>query len=184
MPGRKPLTLDDARRKRLLDALALGATIRLAAAACGVSEDTLARWRKANPALQADMDAAEAQGAVQALSVIKQAAASGTWQAAAWLLERRYPLEFGRTTPQAREDVTQGQAQSDPVADARLARIVEETAARLAAAVPDGGAIAQASIPTPSIPTPSKRPPRSAHLTPPLSHLAEYTRADCADAKN
>lgn len=147
MPGRKPLTLDDARRKRLLDALAMGATKRLAAAACGVSEDTLARWRKAHPGLQADMDQAEAQGAVQALAVIKQAAASGTWQAAAWLLERRYPLEFGRTTPQVREEATQTTPLTDPVADARLARIIETTATRLAA-VPDGGASTQATPPS------------------------------------
>lgn len=96
---RKPIELDDARRRRLLAALEAGATIKMAAAAAGVSEDTLSRWRKAGPDLEADMQQAEAAGAVRALGVIQEAAASGTWQAAAWLLERRYPGEYGRRVP-------------------------------------------------------------------------------------
>lgn len=100
---RKPIELDDARRRRLLAALEAGATIKMAAAAAGVSEDTLSRWRKAGPDLEADMQQAEAAGAVRALGVIQQAAASGTWQAAAWLLERRYPGEYGRRVPKVDE---------------------------------------------------------------------------------
>ena len=99
--ARKPIELDEARRGRLLAALEAGATLRMAAAAAGVSEDTLSRWRKTRPGLQAEMDQAEAQGAVKALEQIRAAAQGGAWQAAAWMLERRYPNEYGRRAPVA-----------------------------------------------------------------------------------
>lgn len=99
--ARKPIELDEARRGRLLAALEAGATLRMAAAAAGVSEDTLSRWRRNRPGLQAEMDQAEAQGAVKALEQIRAAAQGGAWQAAAWMLERRYPNEYGRRTPAA-----------------------------------------------------------------------------------
>jgi hypothetical protein len=37
-----------------------------------------------------DVDMAEAQGAIKSLALIQSAAMSGSWQAAAWLLERRH----------------------------------------------------------------------------------------------
>lgn len=101
--ARPAIKLDEGRRKRLLAALEAGATLRMAAAAAGVSEDTLARWRKADADLQADIETAEARGAVRALEVIQAAAAAGTWQAAAWMLERRYPADYGRRVPPAED---------------------------------------------------------------------------------
>lgn len=139
---RKPIELDTARRRRLLAALEAGATIKMAAAAAGVSEDTLSRWRKAGPDLEAEMLQAEAAGAVRALGVIQSAAASGTWQAAAWLLERRYPGEYGRRVPKVDEapDVIRSMLDAslermnklygpqqdtlDAETDARLARLI------------------------------------------------------------
>lgn len=100
---RPAIKLDEGRRKRLMAALEAGATLRMSAAAAGVSEDTLARWRKADADLQADIETAEARGAVRALEVIQQAAAAGTWQAAAWMLERRYPADYGRRVPPAED---------------------------------------------------------------------------------
>lgn len=35
-----------------------------------------------------------------AVQVIQQAAKDGSWQAAAWMLERRYPDDYARTTKQ------------------------------------------------------------------------------------
>lgn len=98
--GRPPIELDEARRARMLAALEAGATLRIAAAAAGVSESTLRRWR--DRAGDDEMKAAEARGALLALQAIRDAAMGphpGTWQAAAWLLERRYPAEYGRQAP-------------------------------------------------------------------------------------
>ena len=92
----RKIVLDETRKDRLLEALRLGATLRMAAAACGVSEDTLARWRQHHPELQAEIETAESIAALDALNTIRLAAQGGTWQAAAWLLERRYPKEYGR----------------------------------------------------------------------------------------
>ena len=39
---------------------------------------------------------AEGAGVERALRVIREASESGTWQAAAWLVERRYPADYGR----------------------------------------------------------------------------------------
>ena len=41
---------------------------------------------------------AEAKDKLKRLAIIRQAAESGTWQAAAWELERRYRDEYGRST--------------------------------------------------------------------------------------
>lgn len=97
---RKPIELDDARRRRLLSALEVGATLELAARAAGVSAATLKRWRNCDE----EIAQAEARGAVRALETISAAASGahpGQWQAAAWLLERRYPDSYARRPPRA-----------------------------------------------------------------------------------
>ena len=42
------------------------------------------------------MQVAEAKGEVKYVGVIRDAANTGTWQAAAWFLERKYPDRWGR----------------------------------------------------------------------------------------
>lgn len=100
--GRPPIELDEARRRRLVAALEAGATFELAARAAGVSAATLKRWRDDDD----ELAQAEARGAVRALEVIQAAAAgphAGQWQAAAWLLERRYPDSYGRRPPRVED---------------------------------------------------------------------------------
>ncbi len=46
--------------------------------------------------LQEDVAQAEAQSIADHLAIVTTAARTGTWQAAAWTLERRWPGEFGR----------------------------------------------------------------------------------------
>jgi len=82
---------------RVVEAVKAGATYKLAAAAGGVDESTLHRWmaagrdsgRQPYRAFYQRVKEAETAGARAALDAIQEAAGS-RWQAAAWLLERRY----------------------------------------------------------------------------------------------
>ena len=91
----------------LVRAVRAGKTYRLACRAANIDESTLRQWiargegrhkRRAAPeyvALVAVMKKAESDRAEEALETIR-AAAKEHWQAAAWFLERRYPLDYGR----------------------------------------------------------------------------------------
>jgi hypothetical protein len=94
MPASK---LNDDVVSRLSFALRQGSTYDLAAQYAGICRKTLYSWLcKANdgddaylPVLHA-VKSAEAFGALDMLQIITESAASGSWQAAAWLLERRH----------------------------------------------------------------------------------------------
>ena len=73
-----------------------GATYRHAAASVGVSERTLHDWQVRHPQFSQALKTAEASACMAAIGTIRRAAEAGTWQAAAWYLERRYPAEYGR----------------------------------------------------------------------------------------
>jgi transposase len=99
--GRQTL-LDDVTAQRIVEAVKLGAPWYLAAQAGGVAASTLRQWKAKGAAGEepyvaflARLKSAEAEGAAEALRIVREAARSGTWQAAAWLLERRYPKSFG-----------------------------------------------------------------------------------------
>ena len=100
MAGGRPCKLTPEVAKAICDALRAGATQRMAADFAGVGERTMHAWLASKaPAFQQfqqDVKGATAKGDVGALAIIQQAAKSGTWQAAAWLLERRHPSEYGR----------------------------------------------------------------------------------------
>lgn len=81
--------------KRLLDALRLGSTQRLACQYAGISEDTLARWRGQSAEFADALTRAQGELALTLLAKIEQAAARD-WRAAAWKLEHRFPKEYGR----------------------------------------------------------------------------------------
>jgi hypothetical protein len=80
---------------RIAQAIRLGGSYRDAAAYAGISEDTLARWRKRFADFAALLARAEAEAKVHWLARIEQAGAQD-WRALAWKLERRYPAEWGR----------------------------------------------------------------------------------------
>ena len=100
MAGGRPCKLTPETQKAICDALRAGATHRMAADFAGVDVATMQRWladpRSPFREFREAVKGAEAKGDVGALAVIRQAATNGTWQAAAWLLERRHPAEYGR----------------------------------------------------------------------------------------
>jgi hypothetical protein len=91
-----PTKMTPERIKAVLNAIELGAPFRHAAWYAGISEDTLARWRKKSAANADSIKEAEAKALIGRLARIRKAE-DDHWQAAAWWAERRYPQEFGKT---------------------------------------------------------------------------------------
>lgn len=82
---------------RIEHALSVGTPHKYAAAFGGIDEDTFIRWRKRYADFADLVKRAEARAVVGWLAKIEKEANEGTWQAAAWKLERRYPQEFGKS---------------------------------------------------------------------------------------
>lgn len=115
--GRKRMTLDNPKVERLLNALKAGHFVQEACQYAPISEQTYYRWlregatldmRSATGApLTAEEEAirelceaikkAEVSGQNAALDTIREAIKDGTWQAAAWFLERRNKKWSNRT---------------------------------------------------------------------------------------
>ena len=91
--------------KIITDAIKEGLSFRDSCAMAGISEDTFADWRKDKADFSEAVEKAVAEFKKQNLIAIRAAglkklkdgSLSGSWQANAWLLERRFPQEFGRT---------------------------------------------------------------------------------------
>lgn len=79
--------------KIILDAIRGGASQRDASALAGISEDTLSLWKRQDSDFSEQMRQKEIQFKMDQVRVIEKAAQK-TWQAAAWLLERKYPNEY------------------------------------------------------------------------------------------
>tara|TARA_R100001443_G_scaffold41757_1_gene55108 strand:+ start:942 stop:1406 length:465 start_codon:yes stop_codon:yes gene_type:complete len=87
---------------RVAEGMRIGMTVELAAQYGGIGKDTFYRWLKLANDPTADkvfsdfsdaIKAAEADNAARCLLVIDDAANDGSWQAAAWMLERRHKYQ-------------------------------------------------------------------------------------------
>ena len=123
----RPTSLDDLVAQRIIAAVECGAPWYMAAAAGGVNPATLRDWKarardgeEPFAAFYARLQKAEASGAVAVLNIIQNAAREGTWQAAAWILERRYPKQFALRKPEP---------PGVQVTDEEAAKLVAEAAA-------------------------------------------------------
>jgi len=87
-------------------AIASGMTRDLACAFAKINTATFYRWMKKGEKAESQrthnffqaVTFAEAKGAGVLLDRIQKAAARGNWQAAAWMLERRYAAQYGSAT--------------------------------------------------------------------------------------
>ena len=104
----RPNMLTPERQERIVGALQAGNTRRASAKHGGIEEGTMLEWirrgegrdhRRKTAAFAQFAKAikeAEAEAEVQYVNVIKDAAAAGNWQAAAWWLERRKAADYRR----------------------------------------------------------------------------------------
>lgn len=81
---------------KVLQAIRLGATYTLACNYASISLAVFEDWMRDKSDFSESVKAAEGAGAVGWLAKIEQAANEGSWQAAAWKLERKYPKDYGR----------------------------------------------------------------------------------------
>ena len=141
--GRKRMSLDDPRVERLINGLRLGHFVEEACQHANISKQTYYRWLKEGEALddkttpltsdEQDLrdlcdaiKAAELAGQSAALDVIRTAASRGTWQAAAWFLERRNKKWSNRTEITGPDGGPVETLTVDEV-DQQLRRLIEET---------------------------------------------------------
>jgi transposase len=82
-------------RQRLIELLEAGLPVTMATAASGIGRTSFYKWM-ADPKFAEQVEAAQARAVAPLLDRIRTAADNGQWQAAAWILERRWPGEFGR----------------------------------------------------------------------------------------
>jgi len=91
-------------REQICKYIELGVPYKYAAIAVGITERTLYYWlskgEEKNKGIYfqffQDVKKAEAKNISRDLAIIEKAAQDGSWQAAAWKLERRHPDEFGK----------------------------------------------------------------------------------------
>jgi transposase len=108
--------LDEDKIARVVEALRAGNYMETAAAYAGISKSILYKWladgrevrqKVAKGGIASDLEAkqlelldavekARAEAEVRNVHLIQQAAQGGTWQAAAWFLERSHPGKWGR----------------------------------------------------------------------------------------
>lgn len=104
MAGR-PNKLTQETIKKLEQAIALGATYEDACRYAGINYETFRRWmRRGEQAKSGEyrefherIRDAESRATIGWLAKIEAAANNGSWKAAAWKLERRYPDRYGRS---------------------------------------------------------------------------------------
>src|SRR5687767_7699095 len=109
MPGGRPSKLTPELQGRICDALRRGAYVETAAAMADVSKATLYGWLKLGAREEEGphseflnaVEKAQAEAEMRDLDRVDAAAEGGTWQAAAWRLERRSPERWGRPGAQA-----------------------------------------------------------------------------------
>jgi len=94
MSGEGNSKFTEPRIEACLAALRIGCTRKASAGAAGVTAQTFYRWLD-DATFRDEVEKAEAQAEAAYTSVVQQATAT-SWQAAAWWLERRKYMDFGK----------------------------------------------------------------------------------------
>ena len=98
----RPSKYQPATAKKILRGIAEGLSRSAAAASAGIAESTFFEWQREFPEFSQSIKKADAACQLKCLRSIACAARSPHhWQAAAWLLERRFPETYGRISREA-----------------------------------------------------------------------------------
>ena len=100
----RPSKLNEEVQEKLIQAIEIGVSYIHACAYAGIHYDTFNRWRNRGEEetkgqyhdFYVAIKEAEGRGVAKSFAKIQTAASEGAWQAAAWILERRYPELYGR----------------------------------------------------------------------------------------
>lgn len=101
----RKIKLTPALQERLVTAIQVGNYAKVAAEMVGIGETTFYRWmeegadpkgRKIFREFRESIKRAEAEAEVSNVATVRLAANGGTWQAAAWYLERKHFDRWGR----------------------------------------------------------------------------------------
>ena len=103
--------------ERILDGIRLGLTYRHASRYGGVDYTTFNDWMHRFPKFSNAVGEANATAAAVNMANIKEQAKGGDWRAAAWILEHRFPDDYGSRF---------SDSMSDPLADTGVRRIIVE----------------------------------------------------------
>jgi hypothetical protein len=104
----RPCLFDAEKRGQVLALLRSGCSKRRAAAYVGIDESTIRRAEKVDLEFAMEVAKASTQFEVDLVNKMRSQAEK-SWRAAAWLLERRLPDEFGTPPKREREKVVQTQ---------------------------------------------------------------------------
>lgn len=120
-------TLTPERHSEFVQIMRAGNTFATAAKAIGVRETHVRWWYEQGAgddavepfaSFRVDVNQAEARAESRNVAIVAKAAADGSWQAAAWLLERGYPERWARVSQRDKAaDVTQAGKSDDPFSE-------------------------------------------------------------------
>ena len=126
----RPTKLTPDVRDRIATMIQAGAYAEQAARAAGISASSYYSWMERGERpfseFSETIKTAEAVAEQERVSRIQEAADAGTWQAAAWWLERRFPGRWGRRNP---EPPATAPGPSAEELDAEVERLLEQAAA-------------------------------------------------------
>ena len=120
MPGGRPTKFTPELAHTICVHVRYGCPLEMAAAAEGVSAETVRRWRQRYPAFAAQVEQARASCTVHLLRCLNKAALAGNWRAAAWLLERTRPANYGPAPRRVGLDVGMSARDFSQMSDADL----------------------------------------------------------------
>jgi transposase len=143
MPGGAPTKRTAKNREAILDALSKGYTRLASAGAGGMTYQTFREWEKDDAEFS---DAVEKAEGIAVRRFLGEIAQDKSWQAKAWILERRWPKEFGR-----RESVEMSGPDGGPIDHRDVSSLPDHEKRALVEAIRDHLASRRAGAGTPSV---------------------------------